>query len=50
MPCKAFPVSILQNSVKVSIEPPNGLRANMKRAFLELTADVLEDHRKLVSS
>ena len=50
MPTKSFPVTVLQNSVKVTNEPPKGLRANAKRAFGELSTDTFENHSKMILS
>jgi len=33
MPEDYFPAAILQNGVKMTTEPPQGLRANLKRIF-----------------
>lgn len=42
MPTQNFPVSILQDSVKITNEPPKGLRANVRRALIEMDNDFFE--------
>ncbi|XP_037092151.1 dynein heavy chain 6, axonemal-like [Pollicipes pollicipes] len=44
MPAKAFPVEILQNSVKVTNEPPRGLRNSLRQAFAAITPEFFDDN------
>ena len=39
-PSDKFPVSILQNSIKLVNEPPNGLKANLLRSYM---SDIIKD-------
>ena len=45
-PVEFFPVSVLQNGVKLTTEPPRGIKANLKRSFAEITDDWLSDCKK----
>lgn len=38
-PTPTFPIGILQNSIKVVTEPPNGLKLNLRSTFLKIQND-----------
>ena len=42
-PTPAFPLGILQRSLKVVTEPPNGLKLNMRANFFKITEEQLAD-------
>jgi dynein heavy chain len=46
MPQNVVPVPILQKSIKLTNEPPSGLKANLKRAFLNFTEAIWEGSSK----
>lgn len=46
MPSKKFPVAVLQNSIKMTLEPPNGLKANLSRTYTLLDNRTLNDCEK----
>ncbi|KAJ6638438.1 Dynein axonemal heavy chain 6, partial [Pseudolycoriella hygida] len=44
MPTNAFPVNVLQNAIKVTSEPPKGVKSNLIRGVSELNPDYFEHH------
>jgi dynein heavy chain len=45
MPNKNFPVSILQNSLKMTTEPPSGVKNNIKKIFDQLKDEKLSSNK-----
>ena len=41
MPAPYFPITILQNGVKLTNEPPKGIKANMLKVFNEMPEDFM---------
>lgn len=42
-PTDKFPLGILQRSLKVVTEPPNGLKLNMRSSYSKITEDILDE-------
>lgn len=41
-PTPTFPIGILQNSLKIVTEPPNGLKLNLRSTFFKMQSEMLE--------
>jgi len=45
---RGLPISLLQNSIKLTNEPPEGLRPNLRRAYNQFNEEILESCAKQV--
>jgi dynein heavy chain len=47
MPANYFPVSILQNGIKLTTEPPRGIKANLKRSLNACSDEYLNNCKSI---
>ena len=47
-PSKNFPVPVLQNGIKITNEPPKGLKANLSRTFQDISQEAYDVCKKQV--
>lgn len=46
MPCSYFPVFVLQNGIKLTTEPPRGIKANLSKTYNEFDDGYLDSCKK----
>ena len=46
MPTTYFPISVLQNGIKLTTEPPRGIKANLRRTFADINNEFLNSCNK----
>ncbi|CAJ1051390.1 LOW QUALITY PROTEIN: dynein heavy chain 1%2C axonemal [Xyrichtys novacula] len=49
LPSNKFPVTILQNGSKITIEPPRGIKANLQKTYLRLTDGFISSSTKVMN-
>ena len=49
-PAKGIPIGILSRAIKLTNEPPTGMRANMKRAFCSFNKEQVDEFESKTKS
>ena len=46
MPSPSFPAQVLQNGIKITLEPPKGLKGNLARSFAKINDTFIDECKK----